>query len=192
MRGDDPSERDGRVAHAHRLRRQPDRGRHRGDPVQAVEHGEHRQAEHLRIERLRQPEEREPAQAVVPEEELAGVEAIGEPAAGRGAHQVEDAHHREQPRGAHLGDAMVHARRDQVRAHQPVGGRSTNEEAARQEPEVALARALAQDADRIRDRVLPRRRKRRRVRGGAVGQQPQIGGPIAHQQRHQREQQRDD
>jgi len=192
VRGDDPSERDRGVANADRLGGEPDRRRNRGDPIQAVEDGEHGQPEHLRVEGVRQPQQREPAQPVVPEEELARIESVREPAAGRRADEIEDAHHREQAGRSHLGNAVIHARRHEVRADQPVRGSAADEEAAREEPEVSLARALPQDAERIGERVLARGHERRRVRGCAVRQDAHVGRPVAHEERHQGQEQRDD
>ena len=192
MRGDDPAERDWRITDTDGFGGQTHRGRDRGDPVEAVEDGEQRQPEHLGLERLRQPEQREPAEAVVPEEELARIESIRQPAAGRGADEIEYAHHRQQAGGAHFGDAVVHAGRNEVRTDQAVGARAADEEAAGEEPEVGLARALPQYANGVGERILARLRLRRLPRKRSVGKHSQIGRTIAHEERHQRQQQDND
>src|SRR3712207_8775764 len=48
------------------------------------------------------------------EQEMAARVPVGEPAGGGGSDDVEDPHHRQQLRRAHLADAMVVAGRDEV------------------------------------------------------------------------------
>ena len=94
---------------------------------------------------------------------------------------VEDADHRQQAGGGHLGHPVVHRGRDQVGPDQPVGAGATDEEADRQQPEVAVAHAHRQAAERGAHRIAQRRRRLVSL-GGAVGAQADVGRAVAHQE----------
>ena len=130
-----------------------------------------------------QPQQRNAAQAVVPEQQPARIEAVGQPAGADGADHVEHADHGQQPGAAHLAQPVVGAGRDQVRTDQAVGRGAADEERSRQQPEVAHPHSSAQRADRVSERVheLPRRLRL----DGAVGHQPHVGGVGA--QEHERD-----
>ncbi len=108
--------------------------RHGGDPVEAVEHGEQRQAVEREIGE-RQIEQRKPAQAVIPEQQPAIVETVGQPAGADRADEIESAHHGEHARRRRRGQAVVVAQRDEMGLDQPVGAAAADEEGGEQHPE---------------------------------------------------------
>ena len=189
---EDPAEDDADVLASERLGRDRDRRRHGRDPVEPVEDDEGDQAEVRRADHEREDEQRQAAQAVVPEEQPARVVAIGEPARAEGADEVEDADHGEQAGGRHLGHAVIHRGRDQVRPDQPVRRRAADEEAPREQPERRGAGRRHEAADRGPERVLAQ--DHRVVLDGAVGAQPDLGGAVPQEERdeRQRERERDD
>src|SRR6266850_3997295 len=71
-------------------------------------------------ERVRQREQAEPAQAVVPREQESRVVAVGQPARADRADEVEDADRGEQRGRRDLAEAVVHRRRNQMRADEAV------------------------------------------------------------------------
>ncbi|KAG1189548.1 hypothetical protein G6F35_014070 [Rhizopus arrhizus] len=186
---DDPAEDDCRIAFAERFRREAQRGRHRGDPVQAEEDREDRQAVEREIG-IGQVDQRQAAQRVVDEEQLARGVAGGQPTRGRGAHQVEDAHDRQQAGCLDFQHAVVAAKRDQVRADQAVGGEAADEEGREQEPERAGLGGARQGAEGGGDHAGARcGGSGRRVRIAAERHQTDAGRAVGHQppgQRHQR------
>ena len=77
------------------------------------------------------------------------------------------ADHRQQSGALDLAQAVVGAGRDQVRPDQPVGGRTADEERARQQPEVAHVHGLAQRGERVSHGIL--------VGGGGSTNSPPYG-----------------
>ena len=120
MAGKDPAEHQVGALGAELLRGEPHGRRHGRDPVEPVEHREQRQAVEREIGE-RQEQQRQAAQAVIPEQQLAIVVAVGQPAGGDGADEIEDAHRREQAGGLHLRNAEIEAHRDQMHLDQAVG-----------------------------------------------------------------------
>ena len=184
--GDDPAEHQRPAAVAERLVAEPERRRHRGEPVEPVENGKDRQAggREAGIGKIHQ---RQAANAVIDAEQLARVEAVGQPAGKGGADQVEHAHHGEQPGGLHLGNAHVAAKRDQMRADKAVGGEAADEEGGEQQPEDARRGGLLQRRKRRREEIALGGSDRLRP-VGAVAEQADRGRPLRHQEIDQRQQ----
>src|SRR5262249_34325125 len=196
VRGEDPAE-DHRAAFpAEDLVRQGHRRRHGGDPVQAVDEDEPEQAQPAGAERRGQHQQRDAAQAVVPQQQPARVDPVGEPAGGKCAGHVEDADQRQQAGGGGLRDPVVVAGRDQVGADQAVRRGAADRERAGQQPERRAAGRLGQRPQRGADRVR-RRGGGRGSRGGgggtggggggrAAGRAPDGGGSSPEERRRQR------
>ena len=117
------------------------RRRHGGDPVEAVEHREQRQAVEREVGE-RQIEQRQPAQAVIPEQQPAIVEAVGQPAGTDGADEIEDAHHRQHAGRGDRRQPVIVAQRDEMGLDQAVGAAAADEERAEQHPEDRRAARL--------------------------------------------------
>ena len=132
--GKDPAEHQIGALGPEALRGQPHRRRHGGDPVEAVEHREQRQAVEREIGE-RQQQQRQPAQAIIPEQQLAIVVAVRQPAGSDGAEEIEHAHRGEQARRLHLRNAEIEAHRNQMHLDQPVGAGAADEERREQDPE---------------------------------------------------------
>ena len=111
---------------------------HGGDPIEAIKNGEEQERGGLEA-RGGQVEERKTAQAVIDHQEDARVEAVGEPAGGDRADEVEAAHDGERSGGRGGGDQIVTTHRDEVHLHEAVGGGAANEEGAGEDPEDRLA-----------------------------------------------------
>ena len=118
------------------LAAQRHRRRDRGDPVEPVEHDERDHAGlDVRPEQRRQREQRQPAQHVVGEQQVARVDAVGEPAGRDGAGHVEDPDEGEQARGHRLRHAVVVRGRDEVRLDQAHRGGAADQHSAGEVPE---------------------------------------------------------
>ena len=119
------------------------------------------------LQRERQEEQRDAAQRVIRRTADAARVAVREPARGGRADDVEDAHHRQQLGRAHLGDAVVVARGDEVRADEAVGARAADEERPGQQPE----RRRPQRARAAR-RAAPARARRHGAASGRLAVRP--------------------
>ena len=136
-------------------------------------------------------DQRQSAQAVVPEQQQARVEAVGKPAGERRAEQIENAHRGEQRRALHLRHAVVGAHRDQVRADVTVRARAADEEAEEKQPEIARLARHAERAERDLDRIFRRRdRGRRQHRPFRRRPQRQIRRALGQQPRDERQHER--
>src|SRR5439155_26401453 len=76
-------------------------------------------------------------------EQLAIVVAVGEPARRECADDVHRPEERDRARRGHLGEAVLDRVRDEVPSDEAVRGVAANEEARREEPEIAGPRGLA-------------------------------------------------
>jgi glucose-6-phosphate 1-dehydrogenase len=190
MTGGDPAEDDRPFFATERIDREPHGRRHRRHPIQTIEHREERQPEHAgHAERIRHEDQREPAQTVVPEEQPAIAPAIREPARERGADEIERAHHREVARCLHFRNAVIAARRDEVRADEAVRTGAADEERAEQDPEVALLRRAAERTECGRKGVAAAQQRRivaRRIGRCTERTQPDRLRPVAHEERDRR------
>ena len=141
MREEDPAvdRSEGRAAvdGRHEIRRRRDGG----DPVEAVDEREEQKP--LHVVDQRKGEEAERAKAVVAGEQLAIVVAVGEPARGKRANDVHRAEECDRARRGHLGEAVLDRVRDEVRSDEAVRRVAADEEARREEPEIAGPRGLA-------------------------------------------------
>ena len=185
MAGEDPAEHQIGALRPEPLRGEPHRRRHGGDPVEPIEHRKQRQAVEREIGE-RQEQQRQAAQAVIPEQQIAIVVAVRQPARRDGAEEIENAHRRQQARGLNLRDAEIEAHRNQMHLDQPVGAGAANEEGREQDPEHPRFRGIAQRAERGgHDRRVVGRRQRQRLRA-VVAERPQadIARAIAHHHQH--------
>ena len=161
--GEHPAEHDAGALAAERLAAERDGGRHGRHPVEAVEDDEHDQRRAPASEqRGVQDEQRQAAQAVVPEQQPARVEAVGQPARGGRADDVEDADRGEQPGAGRPSTCRGRGRPRSSACRSGRWCRAADEEGAREQPEVALARRLPEHVDGVPERVARRPRRRRR------------------------------
>src|SRR4029078_6732289 len=101
-----------------------------------------------------------------------------------GTEEIEHAHGGEQRSTGDLGEAVVHARRNEVRADQSVGRGAADEIGGGEQPEVFDARAIAQRGERERNRVCGGSRGGARLDGPptkAPAPPPKDGGGTTHQ-----------
>ncbi len=189
VRGEDPAVHDRHPLAPKCVSRQGDGWRHRGHPVQPVEDDEREQPKPARGVGEGQEKQREPAKPVVHEEQAPAVITVGQPARRHRPGDVEDADHREQARGPDLWDTAVDRRWDQVGADQAIRRESADEEAGRQQPELAAAYAQGQPAKGVRNRTAPRAAARLGVRRSERSQSD-VGRPAAHEEGDDRENQK--
>ena len=95
-------------------------------------------------------EQRQPAQEVVAEQQVAAVDAVGQPAARDRADDVEDADQREQAGARGRRHAVVVGGGDEVGADQPVGRPAADPERDEQDPERPASGRLPQHASASR------------------------------------------
>ena len=131
----------------------------------------------------RQEQQRDAAQRVVDRQQPARVEAVGEPAGGDRADDVEDADDREQRGGRRDRHAVVVGGGHEVGPDQAVGGGAADREGAGEQPERAGAGAPRQDRARARRRRARTARAAASVRAPApYGAQPHVRRVVAQQQ----------
>ncbi len=183
MAGKNPAEHHAGLFPAEAIGGELHRRRHGRDPVEAVEHREQRQAVEREIGE-RQIEQRQPAQAVIPEQQPAIVEAVGQPAGADGADEIEDAHHRQHARRGDGRQPVIVAQRDEMGLDQAVGAAAADEERAEQHPEDRRAGGLLQHE---RAATCSSETRPTPAAGGgdtallAVKRQAEIARPVAHQ-----------
>ena len=171
VRGEHPAIDDADVALPEAVGDQGDGRRHGRDVVEPEQDRE--RPDRQRVVDERQEQQADAPEAVVHEEQLARVPAVGQPAAGERAHEVEEAHDGQRPGGRDGREAVVHGVRDEVLADQAVGGRAAHEERAGQEPEVARPHGPAHDPR------LGRRHVGDRALGGAQRSLADVGRVVA-------------
>ena len=131
MRGKDPAEDWPNPILAEPVGDQAHGRRHGRHPIQAVKHDEGGQRGHARVVGQRQEQQRDAAQRVVPDQQLARIHAVRQPARERRAEQVEHAHGGQHARRGDFGHAVLDRSRDEVHRDQADGRRAADGEAAR-------------------------------------------------------------
>ena len=182
--GKHPPEHHAGLLRAEAVGRQFHGRRYGGDPIETVEHSEQRKAVEREIGEG-QVEQRKAAQPVIPEQQPAIVEAVGQPAGADGAEEVENAHHREHARRGHRRQAIVVAQRDEMGLNQSIGAATADEERAEQYPEDWHARRVLEHIDgrhQQRNEADPFGRPWRDL-ALAIERQIEVARPVVHQQR---------
>ena len=85
---------------------------------------------------------------MIPEQQPAIVEAVGQPARTDGAEEIEETHHRQHARRGHGCQAVIVAQGDEVGLDQAIGAAAADEERAEQHPEDRRPRRILEHNDR--------------------------------------------
>ena len=101
------------------------RWRHRGEPVEAVNYGEHKQT--LEVLNKRQDEKRQTAQRIDHSQPLARLNPVDHPTGQHGSDKIQPAHYADQRRCRHLRNPMVNFVRNEMGTDQAIRGSAANE-----------------------------------------------------------------
>src|SRR3954451_24845782 len=101
-----------------------------GDPIEAIDDAEHRQAVDRHIERERQIQKRKTSKSVIGAQQQPVIPSVTEPSGQRAAEQSEVSGCRQQPGPGDLAQPMIDTGGDQMGANQAVGRDSAYEIAA--------------------------------------------------------------